>query len=773
MTAAAAPASAPALVHEARREVVLPGLAVWGATLLAALSLSPVMASGAWFGATLLAVTVVTVVGAGSTWLRVPVALVPLAQAVALFCVLVSRFTTGAPLGFVPTGDSLRMLQDVLAQGVHDANLYAPPVPVTEGITAVAALGLGCVAIVVTAFQLSMRAPVIAGLCLVAVYVVPSLVLDDGSPWWSFALVATGFLLLLATDERIGLASWGRMLRRSEGRAGSAFSGLSSAALRLGAAAVAAAVILPVLVPALTDVVLGRHDTGIGGSPGDGSGSGPGQRLGLDPFVYLRQQLRQESSQIVLTYRSDAARPDYLRAVALTTYEGETWKPGTFDPGIATPVDQGVPIETDLGAALAERSRRVTTTVTSAGLVTPYLPVPSHLTGVAIDGGQWFLDPGTRTVFGENSDTTTDGRTWTATSLAVDPTGAELAAAPPDTAADDTDRLRRAAIPERLRTLAVQKTASAGSDYDKARALESWLRTDFTYSLDVASNDDPQAPSYLDQFLDAKRGYCQQFAATMALMAESLGIPARVVVGFTAGQRQPDGTWVVRGSDAHAWPELFFAGIGWQRFEPTPASGGAGIALPDYSTGQNPGPSVSASGGTGATGSSVKPIRDERDSGGAVIDLPSATTSADTWRLRGLLVLLVAGLLVALVPAVWRVVRRRRRLSAQAEVEDMWEELRDTARDLGIPWSTAQTPRQAVASVLDHEHLRGEARDALVRVGRATERSRYAPQAPSTQGLADDVTTVRAALLRRAERPVRWRAALLPASLRRREDERV
>ena len=75
------------------------------------------------------------------------------------------------------------------------------------------------------------------------------------------------------------------------------------------------------------------------------------------------------------------------------------------------------------------------------------------------------------------------------------------------------------------------------------------------------SNTDPQAPTYLDQFLASKSGYCQQFAATMALMAESLGIPARVVVGYTAGTRQPDGTWVVRGRDAHAWPELYF-GIG-------------------------------------------------------------------------------------------------------------------------------------------------------------------------------------------------------------------
>jgi hypothetical protein len=144
----------------------------------------------------------------------------------------------------------------------------------------------------------------------------------------------------------------------------------------------------------------------------------------------------------------------------------------------------------------------------------------------------------------------------------------------------------------------------------------------------------------------------------------------------------------------------------------------------------------------------------------------SQGTTADAWRARGFLVLLVVGLVVGLVPAVWRIVRRRRRLSEQAAVEDMWEELRDTARDLGVPWSMAHTPRQAVSSVVSGQHLRGEAADAARRLGRATEQARYAATPPSTRGLAQDVGTVRAALLRRAERGTKWRAVLLPASLR-------
>jgi transglutaminase-like putative cysteine protease len=744
--------------------VVLPAVATAVAVLLAAFSLSPVFAHGAWFGAVLSAVVAVVAVGAVATWLRAPVFLVPVLQAVALFCALVARFTPDAPLGFFPSSDALASLRLVLADGLGDIDTYAPPIPVTEGATAVAALGLGCLAIVVFVLQVSLRMPVLAGLAVVSVYVVPSLVLDDGSPWWAFAFVAVAFMVLLVSDERLGLAAWGRMLRRSEGEARSPLAGFSSSALRLGTVAIVVAVAVPILVPALTDAVFLRHDTGQG-TGGDGDPS-RAATTGFDPLVTLRKQLTVQSDAILLTYRSDAAKADYLRTVVLTSYSGESWRPAAFETSTATTVDAGVPPDSLLAAPIVGRAATATTTVTSVGLQAGFLPVPPYLTRLAVDGGAWFLDTSTRTVFAESAATTTRGRTWTATSLAFAPTDAELRAAAPDSGSDITDKLRRAQIPRTLYDLAIEKTRGAGSDFDRAVALERWFHQDFTYSLTTASSDDPQAPSYLDQFIASKTGYCQQFAATMALMAESLGIPARVVVGFTPGQRQPDGTYVVRGKNAHAWPELYFTGVGWQRFEPTPSSAPAGVIDPGYTV-VGPGPVGVSPSASASASNGVKPIKDERDPGGTAFDTATdAPASADSWRLRGLVVLAVLALLLTAVPALWRVARRRRRLSEQAAVEDMWEELRDTARDLGLAWSAAQTPRQAVASVVASGHLRGEDRDAAERVGRATERARYAPTAPSTMGLADDVSRVRRALLRRAERAARLRATLLPASLR-------
>ena len=161
--------------------VLAPTLASWGAVLLAALCLGPLFDGSGWFGATLLVVTVVTAIGGLSTWLRVPMVLVPVLCAVGLFAALVQRFTDSAPWGFIPTLDALSDLRLVLAEGSADISRFAPPVPASEGLTAVTALGVGSVALVVVVLQVVLRLPAVAGLPLVAMYVVPAAELSEGA----------------------------------------------------------------------------------------------------------------------------------------------------------------------------------------------------------------------------------------------------------------------------------------------------------------------------------------------------------------------------------------------------------------------------------------------------------------------------------------------------------------------------------------------------------------------------------------------------------------
>ena len=78
-------------------------------------------------------------------------------------------------------------------------------------------------------------------------------------------------------------------------------------------------------------------------------------------------------------------------------------------------------------------------------------------------------------------------------------------------------------------------------------------------------------------FLQTRRGLCEQFASTFAVMARTLGIPSRVAVGFTPGELNGDGSYSVFGKNAHAWPEVWFDGIGWVDFEPTPPGAVPGL----------------------------------------------------------------------------------------------------------------------------------------------------------------------------------------------------
>lgn len=741
-----------------------PTVAAGVAIALASLALAPLLDSLAWYPDTLLVILVVTVVGGLATSARVPVVLIPLLQAVALLSTLVSRFTSEAPFDLVPSPDAVAALRDVFRDGTEAMDRYAPPAPVSEGISAVIALGIGCVALVVFVLAVNLRMPALAGAPLFALYVVPSALLDDGSPWWAFVCVVAGWLLLLVTDERVSLQGWGRLLRRSDDSFGtSPLTMLSSAALRLGAVAVVTAIALPVIIPGLADAVLGRAR--VGGGPGSGEGpAGEPDSVGVDPFVSLRRDLLDQPNVTVMTYRNEAGTPTFLRSVVLEDFDGDTWRPREFSPDNAVPAADGPFADPSVAASVTGVPQRYL--VTSNALRASWLPVPEHATSVSVDD-DWFVDHVTGTVFSDRE--TVPEQTWVVDAQAITPTPAELRAAP-DISPEDQGRLKAATpISATLASTARTVTAGTTTKYDAAVAIQRWLNA-FTYS--TAGVQRSQSASYLEQFLLDRKGYCEQFAATMALMAIELGIPARVVVGFTSGTLRSPGEWTVAARDAHAWPELFFSGVGWVRFEPTPSGGGTTFQTPVWT---ETSPDDPGAGSTATPGvSRINPFLfdepgadlDGGDLGVADFEVFNPADNADAWRKRALLVLAVVALVLAAVPGVIRWRRRRRRTSAQAGVEDAWAELRDTMRDLGMPWSDADTPRQAAAGVIATQRLAGDDAAAVTRLGRAVEQTRYAPNPGSVTGVRRDLETVRAALIARVDRPVRLRAALLPQSLR-------
>lgn len=124
-------------------------------------------------------------------------------------------------------------------------------------------------------------------------------------------------------------------------------------------------------------------------------------------------------------------------------------------------------------------------------------------------------------------------------------------------------------VPERVYDLARQITRGATTDYDRVKAVEDYLREHYRYRID--SPVPPLGQDAVDHFLfDAEVGFCEQFASSMAVMLRTLGIPARVVAGYTTGQRNPlTGYFEVRGTDAHTWVEVWFPQVGWYEFDPT------------------------------------------------------------------------------------------------------------------------------------------------------------------------------------------------------------
>jgi transglutaminase-like putative cysteine protease len=123
-------------------------------------------------------------------------------------------------------------------------------------------------------------------------------------------------------------------------------------------------------------------------------------------------------------------------------------------------------------------------------------------------------------------------------------------------------------VPTRVFSLARDLTATAPTPYDRARAIETYLRT-FPYNLDLPAP--PRDRDVVDYFLfDLRQGYCDYYATSMVVLARAAGLPARLVVGYATGTYdEANGRYIVTEADAHSWVEIYFPGYGWMEFEPT------------------------------------------------------------------------------------------------------------------------------------------------------------------------------------------------------------
>ncbi|MER7761192.1 DUF3488 and transglutaminase-like domain-containing protein [Streptomyces sp. NPDC097619] len=764
------------------------------AVLMTACSLIPLVHPDTWLlrAALLLAAQS----GAGALARRVPLPrTLTVAAQLLVSVVLLTLFYAGerALAGVLPGPGVLRDLAALYEQGVQDVSHYASPAPLTDGIGLLLVSGVLAIGLLVDLLAVTFRSAAAAGLPLLALYSVAAGLTDGGAAWGFFLLAAAGYLLLLLAESRDRLAQWGRVFGaagRGRSNAGLGSGGVSAPARtgrRLGAAALGIAVSVPLVLPGLDGGMLGAGDGG------EGSVLGGGTISAVNPLVSLRDNLNQPDNREVLRYRTDGTDPSgqYLRIVALDSFDGTSWK--TSDRKITAVPDQ-LPAPAGLGPQV--KTTEVRTSLSAAGWYgQTYLPMPYPATRIEIDG-DWRYEPEGRTVVGDH-DQDTRGARYTVRSLRVEPTPAQLEAAPPAPAELRPYTALPDNLPDVVRQTARFVTRTARTDYARAVALQEWFSSTggFTYDTNVSSGTGSQA---IARFLKDKRGFCVHFSFSMAAMARELGIPARVAVGFTPGTQQPDGTVSVGLRDAHAWPELYFEGAGWIRFEPTPSRGSTpGYSVRTVTPGRTAGPTTEAprnetAGAVPAPSSSAACTPQMRRLGDCGPDPRTAAGATDRgtpWWTRVLVGLAVAVplLLLAALPLLWRLAARRRRLSARAPsaaagppaatgsgrpgggpreggVMPVWQELTDAAWDVGIPPDEALSPRRAAERIVREGRLDGEHAAAVHRVAGAVERHLYAPTAPGVSGLREDVLLARAGLLAGVGRRARLRARLFPRS---------
>jgi hypothetical protein len=417
-----------------------------------------------------------------------------------------------------------------------------------------------------------------------------------------------------------------------------------------------------------------------------------------------------------------------------------------------------------------ETSRQVRGRVTVLGHDDQFLPVGYSPLKVRVQGSpdaNWRFDRAGTTIYGR--DVTTGGTSYQYTAQQPDPSVADLEAAPDLPADDPMQRYTQLPVlATSVTDLATSLSAGARTPYDRVRAVLTYFtdRTNgFVYSLSTApgtSGDD------LVDFLRLKRGYCEQYAGAMAVLVRAAGVPARVVLGYTPGRPQPDGSRLVTTDDAHAWVEAWFSGLGWIPFDPTPIAADRAVDLPwaprtvipADTTAEPTAPSAGLPVPAGPTATIARDSPYIPVDTAALADRPSLLP----WFTAAGLVLLL--LVLGAVPPGLRRRARRRRL-ADGSPSALWDELLATASDLGVAVPGTSTARQLAGQLA--EQLAGvepAAVPAVRALALAQERAVYGPPAaggpdPAT---ATALRTVRRALLRRASRGQRLRAALCPAS---------
>jgi transglutaminase-like putative cysteine protease len=589
----------------------------------------------------------------------------------------------------LPSRDTFGIGRTELNAAWQQVGTVVPPVPHEAGFGLAAALALAVAALLADAFAFRGRGAVEATVPAGVVFIAVAAVGIDRNRVWSTTLWLAASILAavvlramheVSTDGWIGARTGGAWARWAAGGAG-------LAVIVAGGAA-----------------IIGPHVPGAGSSPliEHHKKRGDDTTVVINPLVDIRNRLIDPSNAEVFTVASD--QPAYWRLTGLPAFDGVQWQlpdsklreaGGDLNdpPAFSTPVSQQFVIG---------RLR---------GNFAPVAYTPTSLRGVNGDLKLYFVTDTSTMVL---TDGLASGTSYDIVSSVPDPSADALAVAtsndPPDSMYLDLPD----GFADRYRSIAEGAVGGATTPYEQALNLQNWFRDNFTYSLDIPESKEGEE---IDDFLDRRTGFCVQFSTTYAAFARSLGLPARVAVGFTPGEVGADGRYIVRERNAHAWPEVWFDGIGWVLFEPTPGRGAPGT---ENYTGVAAAQDDSGPGSTDGTATdptlSTAPIQtDPRLPGNstpvtvATVPTGGAATGTDAGGSGSILAWVVLALLLAIgawVTLMPRFVANQiAHDGAEAQVARMWRSLVATASLVGVDGLESKTPIEQARALSDATNI--------------------------------------------------------------------
>jgi len=656
-----------------------------GVTLAAVLGMSRLFDGNEWFVPLMANATAAHLVVAGAR--RRGLALAATAALMTVGAWLLTTWTLyGTTTAFgMPTGNTFGAMRSDLDEAWSLYQDVVAPAPVETGFVLASALAIWCIAYMADWAAFRLWVPFEATLPAGTLFLFTALLGAERGRGWAvglFAGASLSFFLLHRMSRQDRLSHWvGDGARRGH-------RWLLAAGVALGTAAVVAGSLLGPMLP-------GADAVGVI----DARGLGPaeGSRITISPLVDIRSRLVQQSDVVAFEVRSP--EPAYWRLTSLDRFDGSIWSSsGTYGTARGSlPRAQ----ETDLPVSVLDQ------TFIIGGLTAIWLPSAYEPRQIEAEGFDVLYDESSATLIVDREIETSNGLTYSVTSSSPRLTRADVAGLRDEPPAEVRERFL--ALPDdfspKVAQLARDITQGAVAPYDQALALQRFLRG-FTYDLEV---DAGHSDAVLEQFLfETKRGYCEQFSGAFSAMARSIGLPARVAVGFTQGIQDPaDPTrFVVKGEHAHAWPEVYIAGAGWVSFEPTPGRGQpyaesytdvpvsqAGSGTPGTATTAPPTTTADPTATVPDASSNPRPGSDELNTGAGQDPTRDGSGGSLLSRAIGGPLLTAARILgvglaayLAVVPlglAVRRTLRRRRAITGPARISLAWTEAAEAAVLLG------------------------------------------------------------------------------------------